>query len=87
MLDLIKLYKEISETIRSFTSDDLQAWLDMDIKRMAELKKKNSHVNGTAVNGTARRKVTQPDSKFDTSKTRVQTVKLSYYQIIPYAPF
>ena len=35
MLDYKKLSKEVSKTIRSFTADELQEWLDMDRKRMA----------------------------------------------------
>ena len=35
MLDYKLLSKEVSETIRSFTADELQEWLNMDRKRMA----------------------------------------------------
>jgi len=35
MLDFKKLRKECIETIRSYSADDLQAWIDMDRERMA----------------------------------------------------
>ena len=35
MLDYKKLSKEVPKTIRSFTSDELQEWLEIDRKRMA----------------------------------------------------
>ena len=67
MLDIEKLRVECLKTIHSWTAEEIQEWLDMDTKRMAELEKKNNHlngsaVNGIAVNGNARRKATQPRS-------------------------
>ena len=67
MLDIEKIGKEFTKILHSHTADDIQEWLDMHRKRIAEaeLEKKNNHINGSAVNGTVvngavSRKVTQP---------------------------
>ena len=63
MLDLKKIDKEMTKSIQSYTREQLLEWVDSYNKRIAEaeLEKKNTaHVNGTVINGTASRKVTQP---------------------------
>ena len=67
MLDIQKLRKEFKEILHSQTAEDLQEWLDMDRKRMAELEKKSSRLNGVI-----RRTATQPraaNGRFVSTKT------------------
>jgi hypothetical protein len=56
MIDYKKLRKEFTELLHTFSADELQEWLDMDRKRMAqaELEKK------TQLNGAIRRMPKMP---------------------------
>ena len=46
MLDLVKLDKEFNKVFDSYTREERLEWVEMDRKRMAELEKKSSHLNG-----------------------------------------
>ena len=57
MIDLMKLRKDFTKRLHSFSADDLQEWLDMDEKRMALVDMENGLNGAKRINGAAQIKL------------------------------